>query len=287
VTASERERDQPTADELRDLAEVAEGLDAARRNRSRNRLIALVVVLMLAAGLWATRDRWLSSVVSDDPYHATPAESFPTGEAGIVLPLATAQPDMTVDQVSAALEHVRQALVASSLDPRMLGGDPAPVLDLLAPDSAKVVRAEFSRGGYGTSMVRLAPGTTTTAPPRVSGSITYSQVDWRGMPALDVRTNYVWAYALSTADGPSGVVVIHSATHWMFPLGHDLLPTSRGMYLGRTTGYWQGMDCSDSMHGLTAPAPKHDQDANPNFSDPDPDAYFDPNRSVRVGAGCR
>jgi hypothetical protein len=133
-------------------------------------------------------------------------------------------------------------------------------------------------------MVRLAPGSSLVGPPRVSGRTRFAQVDWRGTPALEVTTNYVLVYALSS---PDGVVVIHSATHWMFPQGRNLLPSSRGMYLGRTQGYWQGMDCTSSAKGLTAAAPKHDRSANPNFTDDDPDAYFDPRRSVRVGAGCR
>jgi len=42
--------------------------------------------------------------------------------------------------------------------------------------------------------------------------------------ALDVTSNYVFAYAF---DRPSGVVVIHSETHWMFPLSTTLRPSSR------------------------------------------------------------
>jgi hypothetical protein len=288
VTAPEPDKTRPTTAELRGLAEVAQGLDDARRSRSRHRVLALAVLLPIAVVLWFTRAHWLSLVVSNDPYQATPAASFPVGAAGIAAPPATAVPDMAADRVADALDLVRQALNASYLDDRLLvNHDPSALLSLLAPDSAKVVRTMFDGGGYGTVMIRLAPGTAVTAPPRVSGTITFSQVSWRGIPALDVRTNYVWAYALKSEAGSSGVVVVHSATHWMFPLGAHLPPSSRGMYLGRTSGYWQGMDCSDSMRGLTAPAPAHDKDANPNFSDPDSDAYFDPNRSVQVGAGCR
>lgn len=288
MIAPDPDKARPTTAELRDLAEVARGLDDARRSRSRNRTLVLFALLLIGVGLWFTRAHWTPYVVSSDPYASTPAASFPVGEAGIVPPVATATPNMSVEQVGDALNRVKQALQASYLDTSLLNNrDPSRLLGLLAPDGAKVVRSLFDRGGYGTAIVRFAPGTTLTAPTRVNGKIDFSQVDWRGMPALDVRTNYVWAYALTSKSGESGVVVIHSSTHWMFPLGKNLLPSSRGMYLGRTTGYWQGMDCSDSMQGLTAPAPAHDQDANPNFSDPDPDGYFDPNRSVRVGAGCR
>jgi hypothetical protein len=288
VTAPEPDKTGPTAAELRALAEVARGLQDVRRARSRHRVLALAVLLPIAVLLWFTRAHWLSLVVSDDPYQATPAASFPVGAAGIVAPPATAVPDMPADRVADALDQVRQALNASYLDNRLLvNHDPSALLSLLAPDSATVVQTMFDAGGYGTAMIRLTPGTTMTAPPRVSGTTTFSQVSWRGIPALEVRTNYVWAYALRSQAGSSGVVAVHSMTHWMFPLGEHLRPSSRGMYLGRTTGYWQGMDCSDSKRGLTAPVPAHDKDANPNFADPDFDAYYDPNRSVQVGAGCR
>jgi hypothetical protein len=279
---------QPTTAELRDLAEVARGLEDARRSRIRTRLFGLFGLLVIAFGLWSTRVHWLPYVVTSDPYAATPAASFPVGAAGIVPPPPTAVPGMSVERVRDALDRVKQALQASYLDDRLWdNGDPAGLLGLLAPDSATVVRSMFDQGGYGTAIVRFAPGTRLTAPPRVNGKITFSQVNWRGMPALDVATNYVWAYALRSTSGDSDVVVIHSSTNWMFPLGKNLLPSSRGMYLGRTSGYWQGMDCAASMRGLTAPAPAHDRNANPNFSDPDPDAYFDANRSVQVVPGCR
>ena len=279
---------EPTSAELRDLAEVARGLEEARRARLRTRLFILLGVAVLVFGLFVTRARWLPFVLTGDPYASTPAASFPVGMAAIVTPPPTEVPGMSVDKVGVALDRVRRALQGSYLDQRLQhDGNPATLLRLLAPDSAKVVGARFDRGGYGTALIRFSPGTTLRAPPRGAGKITFAQVDWRGMPALDVKTNYVWAYALHSASGQDGVVVIHSTTHWMFPLGANLLRSSRGMYLGRTTGYWQGMACADSMHGLTAPAPAHDQNANPNFSDPDPDAYFDPNRPVKVKPGCR
>ena len=74
----------------------------------------------------------------------------------------------------------------------------------------------------------------------------------------------------------------------MFPLSTALRPSSRGMYLGRTSGYWHGMDCAAAAKGFTAPAPDVDHAANPSYSEDDPlDAYFDPSRPLRVEAGCR
>jgi hypothetical protein len=275
----------PTDAELAELAEVAKRLREERRARSRHRFVACTVALAVFTALWMSRDQWLHLVTSDDPYQATPAANFPIGDEGIVMPAPTALPDVPVSTVADALLQVRRALHAAYLDDAMLvRHDPGPLLSLLAPDSAKVVRTTYERGGYGTTMVRLAPGTSLAGPPRVSGRTRFAQVDWRGTPAVDVTTNYVLVYALNT---PDGVVVFHSATHRMFPQGRNLLPSSRGMYLGRTQGYWQGMDCTTSATGLTAAAPKHDRGANPNFTDDDPDAYFDPHRSVRVGAGCR
>lgn len=275
-----------SADELHDIAAVSEGLREVNRNRDRNRLIALILLVATAAGLWVSRDRWLPLVTSTDPFQATPAANFPTAPAGLELPEATPVPGMTRAQVTSALGKVKQALAASYLDDRLLlGHDPEPLLTLLAPDSADAVRAMLADGNYGTTMVRLAPGAVLAGPPRVNGKISYARVDWNGLPALEVTSNYVWAYAF---DKPSGVVVMHSETHWMFPLAKNLLPTSRGMYLGSTTGYWHGMDCAASARGLTAPAPPHADGTAPGYTDPDPtDAYFDPHRSVEVKSVCR
>jgi hypothetical protein len=94
----------------------------------------------------------------------------------------------------------------------------------------------------------------------------------------------VWAYAFRQ---PQGVVVVHSETDWMFPLSNDLRPTSQGMYLGKTTGYWHGMDCAAAAHGFTSPPVPGDKAANAGNSDKDPlDAFYDPTRSVRVDSAC-
>jgi hypothetical protein len=246
----------------------------------------LVLVAMVGVALFLTREQWVPLVGTSSPYSSTPAENFAVGSAGIVLPPITPVPGMTNEQVNAALVQVKHALEASHLDPRMLNQrDPSPLLDLLAPDSANVIAARLNSGTYGTTLIRLAPGTTLAESPRVDGTMTYSRVDWRGTPALQVVTNYVWAYAFKI---PQGVVVVHSETSWMFPLSSDLRPTSQGMYLGKTTGYWHGMDCAAAAHGFTAPAPKDDKARNPAASDTDPlDAYFDPTRSVRVDSACQ
>ncbi|MGI8816462.1 MAG: hypothetical protein ACR2G2_14620 [Pseudonocardia sp.] len=256
------------------------------RSRQLRRALVLILVFVVAAGLIITEPRWLPLVVATDPYTATPAENFATGSAGIVLPPPAPLPGMTGEQINAALSQVKHALEASHLDPKMLQDrDPGPLLDLLAPDSASVVAGRLDSGDYGTTLIRLAPGSVLAATPRVNGEMTYSRVDWRGTPALSVVTNYVWAYAFRK---PEGVVVVHSETTWMFPLVDNLRPTSRGMYLGRTSGYWHGMDCAAAAKGFTAPAPDVDRSANPGYSDNDPlDAYFDPSRPLRVESGCQ
>jgi hypothetical protein len=248
--------------------------------------MVLILVLAVAVGLIITEPKWLPLVVPTDPYSSTPAANFASGSEGIVLPQIVPVPGMTAEQINAALIQVKHALEASHLDPRMWRGDPAPLLDLLAPDSASVVAGRLDSGDYGPTLIRLAPGSTLAATPRVDGEMTYSRVDWRGTPALSVVTNYVWAYAFRE---PPGVVVVHSETTWMFPLVDDLRPTSRGMYLDRTIGYWHGMDCAAAAKGYTAPPSGGiDHQANPGYSENDPlDAYYDPSRPLRVESGCR
>ncbi len=256
-----------------------------QRSRQRRRALLLLAVVAVAAGLIATEGKWMRLILPSDPYSSTPAANFAVGSAGIVLPDIQPVPGMAPEQINAALIQVKHALEASHLDPRMLQGDPAPLLDLLAPDSASVVAGRLDSGDYGTTLIRLAPGSKLAATPRVDGRMTYNRVDWRGTPALSVVTNYVWAYAFAQ---PEGVVVVHSETTWMFPLVDDLRPTSRGMYLGKTSGYWHGMDCTQAAKGFTAPAPDVDHAANPGYNEDDPlDAYFDPARPLRVESGCR
>lgn len=265
---------------------MARALAQARRARNRRCLLALALLLALAGALFLTRSRWLPLALPSDPYEATPAANFPVGEAGLTVPVAEPVEGMSAEAVAAALARVRQALIASYLDPRMLiDHDPSPLLSLLAPDSAATVRARLAEGGYGTTLVRLTPAASLAATPRVSGALSYQRVDWNGIPALDVTSNYVFTYAFAK---PAGVVVVHAETHWMFPIFTGLRPSSRGMYLGRTGGYWHGMDCAAAAKGLTAPAPAIDRNANPGFKDPEPvDAYFDPNRPVGITSGCR
>jgi hypothetical protein len=275
-----------TAEMLDEADPTAPAPARVRRTPSRRRLITLALILAALSGLWLTWDHWWPLVASTDPYETTPAATFPVGAAGFVPPEAHAVDGLSAEQVAGALGRVKQAMVAAYLDPRLLvQRDPTPVLNLLAPDSADTVRGRFDAGQYGTALVQLAPDATLASTPRVSGQMSYQRVDWDGLPALDVTTNYVVVYAFAK---PSGVVVIHAETHWMFPLGGNLRPSSRGMYLGRTSGYWHGMDCTRAALGLTAPAPAVDRNANPNFRDSDPlDAYFDPTRPVDVTSGCR
>jgi hypothetical protein len=252
----------------------------------RRRLIAVLVLVAVISGLWLTRDRWWHLVTPTNPYETSPAGNFPIGADGIVTPQAAAVDGMTAAQVADALGRVKQALEASYLDRRMLvGHDPSPLLNLLASDSATTVWQRFEAGQYGTAMVQLAAGTTLAAEPRSSGQMSYQRVVWDGRPALDVTTNYVFAYAFAR---PAGMVVIHTETHWMFPMGADLRSSSRGMYLGRTNGYWHGMNCTQAAIGRTAPATAQDSRANPNYHDTDSlDSYFDPTRSIRVSSACR
>jgi len=272
---------------IEDVNRVLPATPARPRARiARGRLVAVVLIVGALAAIWTTRDRWWALAVSPNPFDSTPAENFPIGAAGITLPVAQAVPGMPAARVADALGRVQRALEASYLDPHLLvDHDPSALFALLAPDSAAAVASRLGTGQYGTALIRLAPGTALAATPRVTGRMSYRQVTWDGTSALDVTTNYVVAYAF---DRPSGVVAVHAETHWMFPLAANLRPSSRGMYLGRTTGYWHGMNCTLAARGLTAPVGTSDDRARPDYHDTDPlDAYFDKNRSTGVISGCK
>ena len=61
-----------------------------------------------------------ASAVPTGPFEGTPAAQYPEAETGVTLPAGTAVPGFTAEQVNARLQQVKQALVASRLDPAML-----------------------------------------------------------------------------------------------------------------------------------------------------------------------
>jgi hypothetical protein len=116
------------------------------------------------------------------PFASTPAEQWPEGEKGIVVPDA-----------NPVYEQVRQALIASRMDPATLyDHKPDRYLAMLAPEVREHVSKELS--GWTT---RLKQGTELLPNGiRVSGKMTLGEKD--GFPT--VTADYVFAYAFEPPD---------------------------------------------------------------------------------------
>lgn len=116
------------------------------------------------------------------PFASTPAEQWPEGEQGIVAP-----------GTDPAYERVRQALIASRMDPVMISDhEPGRFLAMLAPDVRDHVAKELP--GWTT---RLKTGTKLLPNGvRASGRMSLGEQD--GYPA--VTTDYVFAYAFEPPD---------------------------------------------------------------------------------------
>ncbi len=116
------------------------------------------------------------------PFAGTPAEQWADGEKGIVVPDA-----------NPAFERVRQAIIASRMDPVTISEHkPDQFLTMLAPEMSDHVEKDVS--GWTT---RLKPGTKLLPNGiRVAGKMTLGEKD--GFPA--VTTDYVFAYAFEPPD---------------------------------------------------------------------------------------
>lgn len=273
--------------------------------RRPGRTVALLLILAMVAFTGVGLSRWRPNKPSAtpaptpsratstlNPFTGTPAEDFPPGATGLVMPAASAAGAWTSDEVADALNRVREALIASHLDDRLLvDHDPAAVLALVSPHTADWVRQELAKGGLGVSLIRfdLSTGVRPAAEqPRVSGHTTYRTARWGQVDALEVVTNYVWVYAFAVPADWTGrnIVVVHGEEHWMFPKPASVTPDERGMNLVTYNGYWDLMDCAASRAGLTAPFGS-DVEAAPDSSADEPEsAYFRPDHPLDVENGC-
>jgi hypothetical protein len=288
---------------------------ALRRLRPGNRTAAVVVVLVIAgicAGLMSQWRTFLdrvdkpyayptadvpsgigatsgTGIVQTGPFAGTPAESFPEGEAGLVLPTAQATGKWSEAEVAQALATVKKALIAAHLDHRMLvDHDPSTFLALLSPEHRKDIGNDIANGSYGTTAVRIAKD-AKLAPelPRVSGRLTYREGMWDKIAVLEVISNYVWVYPFEVPSGAQRVVVVHDEVHWLFPKDKSVQAGWRGMNIGDSKGYWDLMDCAETGHGFTAPYKGNDASADPLATSTEPSsAYFQPDHTLDIESGC-
>lgn len=149
----------------------------------------------------------------DRPFAGSPAEQWADGEAGIVLPRATAVASFSKAQVKKALEQTKTLLVAGSLDPNTLEGSrPKAVFDvidprqkdvltlldeaLLKPDKDHDPVTMFSR--FDPGAIRLAGSVVKTR-----GRMTFKA---GANGSLTVHTDYTFVYPVVRPDDSAGEV---------------------------------------------------------------------------------
>lgn len=228
-----------------------------------------------------------------DPFASTPAAHWADGVNGIVVPPPAAVAGFTPEEVAEATRLVREALVASRLDPNMLvAHDPATYLSLLAPDARRLLEPLFGTGREPEvqSLVSLVADGAKLLPvdAKVSGSMTVRQGD---ADELVVHTNYVFAYAFEPAeptrlvDAMDTIVVVRADVDYVLRTGERWTPNSRGLWYGDTTGFSYSISCEAYQKGFLAPAAtERSVTDGPAGERPE---YFDPTAPLPPSGGCR
>ncbi|MGR6317914.1 hypothetical protein Q2K19_03295 [Micromonospora soli] len=222
------------------------------------------------------------------PFDGTPAAAFPEAPTGIVLPTAKRTGPFTEKQVAAGLAKVRTALLMGRLDRRFMTAEtPDRFLRLFAPDARANMRDDFASGAAVSYATRLAPGARITDhQPRVKGRVSYrSTRDRDGIRVIEVTTNFVWVYAFRspTPDPSDGVVLVHDTVVWHVPHPADVRTSSNGLWIDTADSYGSNIECATFDKGLV-------DIAAPQYGGPlateDPDAMFDPERSLDIAESC-
>ena len=262
--------------------------------------VALVVSMLLGVSVWSavgsdeSQPAGWTGVDLERPFTGTPAEGWADGEAGVVAPHAEAVGGFTADEVAQAYERVRQAVIASRLDRRVVEGhDVEPFLGLLAPDLRDHMRPLFDgRHDVEATMVvtRAAKGwPLLPAAPKVNGSMRAEA----GAPGeLVVRTNYVFAYAFAAPEpgrltGPLEIVAMQRVeTSYVVRSGTTFREASHGLWTDQPSGFTFSMSCEAIDRGFLAPWIADRRMDDPRVAEKDPEQYFDPAEPLSTEDGC-
>jgi hypothetical protein len=151
-----------------------------------------------------------------DPFQGTPADQWPDGTAGIVIPAGKSIGEYSAAQVQYAYQTTKQLLVAAALNKQTLdGGAPTAFTDLLTQDQKSMFVSQLdkiglAKDGYALSsrgwIMSFAPGTTKLIGSviKVHGSMSaVATKDPGGYPILRVSANYLVAYPVEPPSAPS------------------------------------------------------------------------------------
>jgi hypothetical protein len=243
--------------------------------------VAVVVVLVAVGGgaaLWYTGHGAISaappasstptpsainsSAITTTPadiFAGTPVGTYANGADGIVVPAAAATRNFSRASVATDLAIVKQVIVATRLDPKVLTGhDPSTFIGMLAPDLRSSIQKEIDNLRTVPYLTEIGTsGALTQDPIKVSGTMTYVQkTDNQGIRMLVVSENYVFVYPFSSlmAGIPTKpgdhLAVLHEDRVWSFAYASDVASGSRGLWIesGITNAY--NIDCSQYHVGL-------------------------------------
>ena len=228
------------------------------------------------------------------PFGSTPAANWADGAAGIVPPAPKAIGAFTAEQVSQTTQLVRDVLIASRLDRRMLvEHDPSGYLGLLAPDARTQLAPSFGNGREleVQSLVSLVAAGSTLLPvePKVSGSMSVSIGD---AGELIVHTNYVFAYAFQPpsptrlVDSMNVIVVVRADVDYELLSGSKWMAGSQGLWYGEASGFGYSIACDAYRKGYLAPF-MSERSVTRQPDGVEPGKFFDPTAPLPPAGGCR
>jgi hypothetical protein len=235
-----------------------------RRPRRRFWIGSAIVVaaLLLAWAVFETESGSPAghpSVDLDEPFAGTSAASWADGEAGVVAPEARQVGTHSADQVAAAYQRVREAVIAARLDRRVVRDhDLEPFFGLFAPDLRDSLRVLFdgrNDGEAALAVTRVDKGSRLAeVEPKVRGEMT-AEVGPDG--ELAVLTDYTFAYAFVPAApdavrGPLDVVALSRfQVRYAVRTGS---PGVEGLWADASAGSLHSIACSVAKRGYLAPA---------------------------------
>lgn len=199
-----------------------------------NKVVSAVALVVIGAVLFGLHQRGeVTRVNPEIPFAYTPAEQWPEGDKGIVAP-----------DGNPAYEQVRQAIIASRLDPATLTDHkPDRFLAMLAP----AVRAHVSKELHGWTTL-LKRGTKLLPNGiRVSGKMTLGEKD--GYPA--VTADHVFAYAFEPPDPEQLSSQLEMVAAIRERVTYTITP--EGLWLSDSDAFQYSIACEAAEEGFLAP----------------------------------
>jgi hypothetical protein len=167
-----------------------------------------------------------------DPFAGTPADNWPDGAAGIVLPTAEPIDGYTAAQVAYAYQTTKKLLVAGFLDKQtLLGGPPTAFANLLTPEQRTWFVQNLKKTGVDKAGAPLSSlGMIVSFPPgdaeligsviKVHGTMSAKTSVSQGQKELDVHLDYLFTYPIEPPGQPTEWMRIVAEAVWTVEFGN-------------------------------------------------------------------